>query len=57
MVDELELRGRNLPRRPGEAESILTPASGRPPTGACYRHERMRDAAGRFVGWLSYDLC
>jgi hypothetical protein len=56
-VDLLEPRGRNLPRRPGEADSILTPASGRPPSGACYTHESLRDEAGRLLGWLSYDLC
>jgi len=56
-VDEIELRGRNLPRQPGEARSILTPASGSLPSGACYRHESLRDAAGRLIGWLSYDLC
>jgi hypothetical protein len=56
-VQEIELRGRNLPRQPGEARSILTPASGSPPSGACYRHESLRDAAAGLIGWLSYDLC
>jgi len=56
-VDIIQLQGSNLPRRPGEARSILTPASGSPPSGACYRHESLRDTAGRLLGWLSYDLC
>ncbi len=56
-VETMQLAGRNLPRQPGEARSIFTPASGRPLQGACYRHESVPDAAGVRQGWLSYDLC
>lgn len=56
-VDRLESQGRNLPRQPGEARSLFTAANARPPAGACYRHESVRDDAGQLLGWLSYDLC
>ena len=28
-----------------------------PPTGECYRHERVVGADGELIGWLSYDVC
>jgi uncharacterized membrane protein len=36
---------------------IFTPPERRPPTGACYQHERVVAADGSLLGWLSYDTC
>jgi hypothetical protein len=28
-----------------------------PPSGSCFDHERAISQDGRFLGWLSYDVC
>jgi len=43
---------------PGETRVVFTPVPQSPPTGKCYRHERVTDPeTGSLIGWLSYDTC
>lgn len=36
---------------------IFTLRGQSPPAGECYHHERVVDARGELIGWLSYDTC
>lgn len=36
---------------------IFTLRGQSPPSGECYQHERVVDARGALIGWLSYDTC
>jgi putative lipoprotein len=56
-VDQVELLGFEAARAPGEGNPIFTPADVAYPGGACFRHERVETADGRFVGWLSARIC
>jgi hypothetical protein len=56
-VDHVELLGADAERAPGEGNPIFTPAAGAYPGGACFRHERVEAADGRFLGWLSARIC
>jgi hypothetical protein len=42
---------------PGEASPLFSRAPLEPPSGSCYDHERAFSNDGRFLGWLSYDVC
>ena len=56
-VDRVELLGADAKPAPGEGNPIFTPAAGAYPGGACFRHERVEAADGRFLGWLSARIC
>jgi putative lipoprotein len=56
-VDQVELLEVEAERAPGEGDAIFTPADGAYPGGACFRHERVETADGRFLGWLSTRTC
>ena len=56
-VDQVELLAVEAERAPGEGNPIFTPADGAYPGGACFRHERVETADGRFLGWLSTRTC
>jgi uncharacterized membrane protein len=42
---------------PGEEVVLFTPVAHAPPTGNCFTHERVSDAAGDQIGWLSTNTC
>ena len=42
---------------PGEEAVLFTPVAHAPPTGNCFTHERVSDAAGEQIGWLSTNIC
>jgi uncharacterized membrane protein len=44
-------------RLPGEDRVLFTPAAQAPPSGRCYKHERVLFPEGELLGWLSYDGC
>lgn len=44
-------------RLPGEDRVIFTPAAQSPPSGRCYKHERVLYPEGELLGWLSYHVC
>ncbi len=56
-VQQVELLGADAERAPGEGDPIFTPDDGAYPGGACFRHERVETANGRFLGWLSTRTC
>lgn len=45
-ADRVELLGLEAERLPGEGNTIFTPAEGAYPGAACFRHERVENAAG-----------
>lgn len=53
-VDQL---GLEAPPVPGEGNPIFTPADGADPGAACFGHERVETAGGRFLGWRSARTC
>ena len=44
-------------KHPAEASPLFSRTPLEPPTGSCYDHERAFSQDGRFLGWLSYDVC
>ena len=44
-------------KHPAEASPLFSRTPLEPPTGSCYDHERAFASDGRFLGWLSYDVC
>lgn len=40
-----------------ENRVVFTPAAQYPPAGNCYEHERVLDARGELIGWLSFNTC
>jgi hypothetical protein len=42
---------------PAEASPLFSRAPLEPPAGSCFDHERFFAQDGRFLGWLSYDVC
>ena len=42
---------------PAEASPLFSRAPLEPPSGSCFDHERAFAQDGRFLGWLSYDVC
>jgi hypothetical protein len=44
-------------RLPGEDRVLFTPAAQSPPSGRCYKHERVLYPEGELLGWLSYEVC
>lgn len=42
---------------PAEASPLFSRTPLEPPPGACYDHARAFAQDGRFLGWLSYDVC
>jgi hypothetical protein len=57
VIEQVELLEAEAERAPGEGNPIFTPADGSYPGGACFRHERVETADGRFLGWLSTRNC
>jgi putative lipoprotein len=57
VVDQVELLAFDAAPAPGEGNPIFTPADGAYPGGACFHHERVETADGRFLGWLSARVC
>jgi hypothetical protein len=56
-VDQVGPLGADAERAPREGDPIFTPAAGAYPGGACFSHERVVAADGRFLGWLSARVC
>lgn len=44
-------------KHPAESSPLFSRTPLEPPTGSCYDHERAFGRDGRFLGWLSYDVC
>ncbi len=42
---------------PAEASPLFSRAPLEPPADSCFDHERAFSQDGRFLGWLSYDVC
>jgi uncharacterized membrane protein len=40
-----------------ENRVVFTPAAQYPPAGNCYEHEKVLDARGEPLGWLSFNTC
>ena len=40
-----------------ENRVVFTPPEQYPPSGNCYEHERVLDAQGEHLGWLSFNTC
>jgi uncharacterized membrane protein len=40
-----------------ENKLVFTLAAQYPPSGNCYEHERVLDAQGKLIGWLSFNTC
>jgi uncharacterized membrane protein len=40
-----------------ENQIVFTPATKYPPAGNCYEHEKVLDAQGELIGWLSFNTC
>jgi invasion protein IalB/uncharacterized membrane protein len=57
VVDRFEMLPRNDLPLPGENLTLFTPAGGTPRSGNCWEHERVLDAAGTLLGYLSYNTC
>jgi uncharacterized membrane protein len=56
-VEHIEMLPKAAAPLPGEQSAVFTPAGQTPPSGNCYRTERVQDAAGKMVGWLSGNGC
>jgi uncharacterized membrane protein/invasion protein IalB len=56
-VERIEMLARGEPPLPGENVTLFTPAGGTPRAGNCWQHERVLDAAGTLLGYLSYNTC
>ena len=44
-------------KHPAEASPLFSRTPAEPPNGSCYDNERATSQDGRFLGWLSYDVC
>jgi acetyl esterase/lipase len=44
-------------KHPAESSPLFSRTPLEPPSGSCYDHERAFSQDGRFLGWLSYDVC
>ena len=44
-------------KHPAESSPLFSRTPLEPPDGSCYDHERAFSQDGRFLGWLSYDVC
>jgi hypothetical protein len=44
-------------KHPAEASPLFSRTPLEPPSGACFDHQRAFSQDGRFLGWLSYDVC
>jgi acetyl esterase/lipase len=44
-------------KHPAESSPLFSRTPMEPPTGSCYDHQRAFSQDGRFLGWLSYDVC
>jgi hypothetical protein len=44
-------------KHPAEASPLFSRSPLEPPSGACFDHQRAFSQDGRFLGWLSYDVC
>jgi hypothetical protein len=42
---------------PAEASPLFSRGPHEPPAGSCFDHERALAQDGRFLGWLSYNVC
>jgi uncharacterized membrane protein/invasion protein IalB len=47
----------NAPAVPGEETVLYTAIAHAPPSGNCFTHERVMDAGGNQIGWLSTNTC
>jgi uncharacterized membrane protein/invasion protein IalB len=56
-VERIEMLPKASTPLPGEQLALFTPLAQAPPAGNCYRTERIQDAAGKLVGWLSGYGC
>jgi len=56
-VEHIEMLPKAAAPLPGEQSAIFTSSAQTPPSGNCYRTERVQDAAGKSVGWLSSNGC
>jgi uncharacterized membrane protein len=56
-VEHIEMLPKAAAPLPGEQAAVFTPAAQTPPPGNCYRTERVQDATGKMVGWLSINGC
>ena len=57
VVDQFGPVESSAPPVPGEETVLYTPAAQAPPSGNCFTHERVVDAAGAQIGWLSTNEC
>jgi hypothetical protein len=56
-VDRFDPLPSGSQRAPNEDRVIFTPPDLPPPSGDCYRHERVMNGMGDFQGWLSTNQC
>lgn len=56
-VDRFEAVTADAGPLPREGYVLFTPPAGTPPSGNCWQHERVVDAAGAALGWLSTNGC
>jgi hypothetical protein len=56
-VEHIEMLPKAAAPLPGEQSAVFTSSAQTPPSGNCYRTERVQDAAGKWVGWLSSNGC
>lgn len=56
-VDQFGPVESTAPPVPGEEAVLYTPATHAPPSGNCFTHERVMDAGGSQIGWLSSNEC
>ncbi len=47
----------SAPPAPNEDRVVFSPPDHTPPAGSCYKHERVMDGMGDFMGWLSTNGC
>ncbi len=47
----------SAPLAPNEDRVVFSPPDHAAPGGKCYKHERVMDGMGDFMGWLSTNVC
>jgi uncharacterized membrane protein/invasion protein IalB len=47
----------DAPPAPNENRVVFSPPDHAPPGGNCFKHERVMDGMGDFMGWLSTNAC
>ena len=57
VVDQFGPVESTAPPVPGEEVVLYTSAAHAPPSGNCFTHERVMDAGGSQIGWLSTNEC